>query len=198
MRTRFPALLPLFHACSLMEGSQQQATLLAFQMTLCCVTLEEAEPSKTVTDDGKELSVMDLDQDLLRHTVQGSWHWHPHPWHTTIHTLVYMKANTEDDDIPSLSLSLYVLFRSLCRGKKRVNNLCVRLHVCADVDCVCLLRPISRHRVVTPSLALGNTTVSFTIKASFCLFASSGYRLSLLYKALLAFFLFRHTCRQLL
>ena len=56
---------PPFDAYSLTGGSQQQTTLSAFQMTLYSVTLKEAEPSKTVTDDGKELSVMDLDQDLL-------------------------------------------------------------------------------------------------------------------------------------
>lgn len=161
-------------------------------MTLYSVTLKEAEPSKTVTDDGKELSVMDLDQDLLWHTVQGSWHRNPISWHAhicDIHPLVYMDTRNEDDRIvSSLSLYLAALFQVCLQVCVCV---CFSTHICAHLQaCMCLLCPISRHQVVTPSPTLGNTTVSFTIKAPFCLFDLFGYRLSLLYKSLLAFFLF--------
>ena len=124
---------------------------------------------------------------------------HTYVTYTRLYTWIHTTRMTESFH---LSLSLAALFQVCLQVCVCVCvSVCFSTHICAHLQaCMCLLCPISRHQVVTPSPTLGNTTVSFTIKAPFCLFDLFGYRLSLLYKSLLAFFrfslcLFTPACR---
>lgn len=110
---------------------------------------------------------------------------HTYVTYTRLYTWIHATRMTESFH---RSLCIWLrFFKCVCKCV----CVCFSTHICAHLQaCMCLLCPISRHQVVTPSPTLGNTTVSFTIKAPFCLFDLFGYRLSLLYKSLLAFFLF--------
>ena len=188
---------------SLIEGSQQRPTLSAFQMTLCRVTLEEAEPSDTVTDYRKEFSVMDLHQDLSRHIVHGRWYRNPIPrqtdpdthknmynthTHTHTYTWIHTLRMTESQTHCLSSLSSFAFSSLTVRERERLNNLsvCIYTHVhTCGLTCVFVL-----HQVVTSAPTFRNTTVSFTIKALSCLFDLFGYWRIPLHKTLLVFFLF--------